>query len=77
VQRGVKTPVAHATTSSPPGSFVDISVVGTTKPKIIGCVVTDQRLREPTPVIVDTAAMTLSDALMIPARALTSGFMQP
>jgi hypothetical protein len=73
----VKTPVAQATTSSPPGSFVDISVVGTTKPKIIGCVVTDQRLREPTPVIVDTAAMTLSDALMIPARALTSGFMQP
>jgi hypothetical protein len=68
----VETPVAQATTSSPAGSFVDISVVGTTKPKIIGCVVTDQRLREPTPVIVDTAAMVLPDALMIPARALTS-----
>jgi nitrate reductase NapE component len=54
------------------GSFVDISVVGTTKPKIIGCIDTDPRLREPTPVIVDTAAMRLPDALTIPARALTS-----
>ena len=32
------------------------SVVGTTKPKIIGCIVTNPRLREPTPVIVDRAA---------------------
>jgi hypothetical protein len=47
------------------GSFVDISVIGTTKPKIIGCVVTDP---EPTPVV-DTAAMVLPDALTIPARA--------
>ena len=46
--------------------------MGTTKPKIIGCVVTNPRLREPTPVIVDTAAMVLPDALTIPARALTS-----
>jgi len=64
--------VAHATTSSPTGSFVDISVVGTTKPKIIGCVDTYPRLREPTPVIVDTAAMVLPDAPPILARALTS-----
>jgi hypothetical protein len=54
------------------GSFVDISVGGTTKPKIIGYVVTNARLREPTPVIVDTAAMMLPNALTIPARALTS-----
>src|SRR5215211_226968 len=47
-------------------------VVGTTKPKIIGCVDTNPRLREPTPVIVETAAMVLPDALTIPARALTS-----
>jgi hypothetical protein len=33
-----KTPVAHATTSSATGGLVDISVAGTTKPKIIGCV---------------------------------------
>jgi hypothetical protein len=52
--------------------LVDISVAGTTKPKIIGCVDTNPRLREPTPVIVDTAAMVLPDALTIPARALTS-----
>jgi hypothetical protein len=49
------------------GSFVDISVGGTTKPKIIGYVVTNARLREPTPVIVDKAAMVLPDALTIPA----------
>jgi hypothetical protein len=42
---GAKTPAAHATISSPAGSFVDISVVGTTKPKIIGCVDTNPRLR--------------------------------
>src|SRR5215211_4914724 len=42
-------------------------VVGTTKPKIIGCVDTNPRLREPTPVIVETAAMVLPDALTIPA----------
>jgi hypothetical protein len=27
------------------GGFVDISVIGTTKPKIIGCVVTDPRTK--------------------------------
>jgi hypothetical protein len=54
------------------GSFVDISVVGTTKPQIIGCFVTNPCLREPTLVIIDTAAMVLLDALPIPARALTS-----
>jgi magnesium-transporting ATPase (P-type) len=42
------------------------------KPKIIGCVVTNPRLREPTPVIIDTAAILLSNALTIPAPALTS-----
>jgi hypothetical protein len=57
---------------SPTGSFVDISVVGTTKPKIIGRADTDPRLREPTPVVVDTAAMVLPDALTIAARALMS-----
>jgi hypothetical protein len=35
--------------------------VGTTKPKIIGCVDTNPRLHEPTPVIVDMAAMVLPD----------------
>jgi hypothetical protein len=57
--------VAQATTSSPTGSFVDTSVVGTTKPKIINCVDTDPRPHEPTPVIVDTAAMVLPDTLTI------------
>jgi hypothetical protein len=42
------------------------------KSKIIGCVDTNPRLREPTPVIVDTATMVLPDTLTIPARALTS-----
>jgi len=67
--------VAHATTSSPTGSFVDISVVGTTKPKIIGCVDTDPCLHDPTPVIIDTAAMVLPDALTIPARATNVGYI--
>jgi hypothetical protein len=47
------------------GSFVDPSVVGTTKPKIINCVDTNPRPREPTPVIVDKAAMVLPDTLTI------------
>jgi hypothetical protein len=67
-----KTPVAHATTSSPAGSFADIQLLVSTKPKIIGCVDTNPRLSEPTPVIVEAAAMVLPDALTIPARALTS-----
>jgi len=67
--------VAHATTSSPTGTFVDISVAATTKPKIIGRADTDPRLREPTPVIVDTAAMVLPDALTIPARATNVGYI--
>ena len=45
--------------------------MGQTKPKIIGRVVTNSRLHEPTPVVY-TAAMVLPDALTIPARALTS-----
>jgi hypothetical protein len=64
--------VAHATSSSPTGRFVDISAVGTTKPKIISRVDTNLRPREPTPVIVDRAAMMLPGALTIPARGLTS-----
>jgi hypothetical protein len=48
-----------------------ISVAGT-KPKLIGCVDTNPRPREPTPVVVDTATMVLPDALTIPARAVTS-----
>jgi hypothetical protein len=35
------------------------------KPKIINCVDTNPPLREPIPVIVDTAAMVLPDALTI------------
>lgn len=37
-----------------------------------GCVDTNPRPREPTPVIIDTATMVLPDALTIPARAVTS-----
>jgi hypothetical protein len=65
---GCKNAGGHATTSLTNGQLRDISVVGTTKPKIIGCVDTNPRLREPTPVIVDRAAMVLSDALTIPAE---------
>jgi hypothetical protein len=45
-QRAVrrKTPVAHATTSSPTGSFADIQLLVSTKPKIIGCIDTNPRL---------------------------------
>jgi hypothetical protein len=56
-------------------SFVDISVAGTTKPKIIGCVDTNAGLREPAPAIVDAAAMVLPDALTIPGPSTNVGYI--
>src|SRR5215217_7027149 len=50
-------------------------LLGRRNPRSSGCVDTNPRLREPTPVIVDPAAMVLPDALTISARALTSGYI--